>query len=69
MAVRKTITSDAGRFGLILSSDLCNRALASWSGELEPTAEAKFSGTQNEKLWREFFSDPSQWWDHRSEKR
>jgi hypothetical protein len=23
---------------------------------------------QNEKLWREFFSDPSQWWDHRSEK-
>jgi hypothetical protein len=21
-----------------------------------------------EKLWREFFSDPSQWWDHRSEK-
>jgi hypothetical protein len=23
---------------------------------------------RNEKLWREFFSDPSQWWDHRSEK-
>jgi hypothetical protein len=21
-----------------------------------------------EQLWREFFSDPSQWWDHRSEK-
>ncbi len=21
-----------------------------------------------EKLWQEFFSDPSQWWDHRSEK-
>jgi hypothetical protein len=21
-----------------------------------------------EKLWREFFSDPSQWWDHRAEK-
>jgi hypothetical protein len=25
-------------------------------------------GGQREKLWREFFSDPSQWWDHRSEK-
>jgi hypothetical protein len=23
---------------------------------------------QREKLWREFFSDPSQWWDHRTEK-
>jgi len=23
---------------------------------------------QKEKLWREFFLDPSQWWDHRSEK-
>ncbi len=22
---------------------------------------------QREKLWREFFLDPSQWWDHRSE--
>jgi hypothetical protein len=21
-----------------------------------------------ERLWREFFSDPSQWWDHRSAK-
>jgi len=21
-----------------------------------------------EKLWREFFLDPSQWWDHRPEK-
>jgi hypothetical protein len=25
-------------------------------------------GGQRENLWREFFSDPSQWWDHRSEK-
>ncbi len=23
---------------------------------------------QREKLWREFLLDPSQWWDHRSEK-
>jgi hypothetical protein len=23
---------------------------------------------QREKLWRKFFLDPSQWWDHRSEK-
>jgi pentatricopeptide repeat protein len=27
-----------------------------------------FPGGQREKLWREFFSDPSQWWDHRAEK-
>jgi hypothetical protein len=25
-------------------------------------------GGQREKLWQEFFMDPSQWWDHRSEK-
>jgi hypothetical protein len=25
-------------------------------------------GGQREKLWREFLSDPSQWWDHRAEK-
>jgi hypothetical protein len=23
---------------------------------------------QREKLWRKFFSDPSQWWDNRPEK-
>ncbi|KAH8958034.1 hypothetical protein BDL97_07G123400 [Sphagnum fallax] len=28
----------------------------------------KFPGGQKEKLWREFFTDPSQWWDHRPEK-
>jgi hypothetical protein len=26
------------------------------------------SSGHKEKLWREFFSDPSQWWDHRSGK-
>jgi hypothetical protein len=25
-------------------------------------------GGQREKLWQVFFMDPSQWWDHRSEK-
>jgi hypothetical protein len=25
-------------------------------------------GGQREKLWQEFFSDPLQWWDHRSKK-
>jgi hypothetical protein len=30
----------------VTGSDLCNRALASWSGELEPTGEAKFSGSK-----------------------
>ncbi|KAH9540911.1 hypothetical protein CY35_14G031200 [Sphagnum magellanicum] len=28
----------------------------------------KFPAGQREKLWRKFFLDPSQWWDHRSEK-
>jgi pentatricopeptide repeat protein len=33
--------------------------------------EGSFSavpGGQTEKLWREFFVDPSHWWDHRPEK-
>jgi hypothetical protein len=51
---------------------------AGWSGTLSTAqwSDAKEqlrspSGGQKrvvEKLWREFFSDPSQWWDHRSEK-
>jgi hypothetical protein len=24
-------------------------------------------GGQRQKLWRDFFLDPSKWWDHRSE--
>ncbi|CAM6061129.1 unnamed protein product [Sphagnum tenellum] len=28
-----------------------------------------FPGGEREKLWRDFFSDPSQWWDHRPEKK
>ncbi|CAK9225564.1 unnamed protein product [Sphagnum troendelagicum] len=32
------------------------------------TDHGKFPGGEREKLWREFFKDPSQWWDHRSEK-
>jgi hypothetical protein len=27
-----------------------------------------FHTGKKEKLWQEFFSDPSQWWDHRSDK-
>jgi hypothetical protein len=26
------------------------------------------AGNKREKLWQEFFSDPSQWWDNRFEK-
>jgi len=45
-----------------LRSDHCHRTLASSSsGNLQRLG-------QKEKLWREFFSDPSQWWDNRSEK-
>jgi hypothetical protein len=44
------------------------------SAEWTPTKAAALKGHGSgqklivEKLWREFFSDPSQWWDHRSEK-
>jgi hypothetical protein len=41
---------------------------AGWLGyEYPKSLQGSFHGDV-EKLWREFFSDPSQWWDHRSEK-
>jgi hypothetical protein len=43
-----------------------HRTLASsWGGQDGPAAAA---ASQTEILWREFFSDPSQWWDCRPEK-
>ncbi|CAK9275513.1 unnamed protein product [Sphagnum jensenii] len=49
----------------------CNRGLASDGGDLvAATAANPFSEQRRtiENLWQEFFSDPSQWWDHRLEK-
>ncbi|CAM6038172.1 unnamed protein product [Sphagnum compactum] len=31
-------------------------------------APGEYPGGHTEKLWREFFVDPSHWWDHRPEK-
>ncbi len=37
--------------------------VSSWSGH-----DGKVASGHTEKVWREFFSDPSQWWDCRPEK-
>ncbi|CAM6018974.1 unnamed protein product, partial [Sphagnum balticum] len=39
-------------------------------GDLQTATTSLFQGQKRviEKLWQEFFLDPSQWWDHRSEK-
>jgi hypothetical protein len=63
MAVRlRCIVLDSRRIAYIVARS--RRAIAtSWDGKVGMTAS-----TQREKLWREFFSDPSQWWDCRPEK-
>jgi pentatricopeptide repeat protein len=60
MAMRQRLTLESSRC-------LGHRAalVSSWSGDLEQAASA--SG-HREEVWREFFSDPSQWWDCRPEK-
>ncbi|KAH9566838.1 hypothetical protein CY35_04G150500 [Sphagnum magellanicum] len=60
MAMRRTLESRCS--GLIASCG--HRALvSSWSGH-----DGKVASGHTEKVWREFFSDPSQWWDCRPEK-
>jgi hypothetical protein len=64
MAVRHRLTLESRLLGHTVTS-CCSRALATTRGEKgEPTA----APGQTETLWRQFFSDPSQWWDCRSEK-
>ncbi|KAH8962376.1 hypothetical protein BDL97_05G099200 [Sphagnum fallax] len=50
----------------------CHRTVASWGGggDVHVPAADLFSGQKSivERLWRKFFSDPSQWWDHRLDK-
>jgi hypothetical protein len=43
MAVRKRLGLDVRRFGVMLGSDLCHRALASLGGDLAPTAAGQCS--------------------------
>ncbi|CAM6062089.1 unnamed protein product [Sphagnum tenellum] len=76
MAVRSTMNRALCQFGFLLRLQ-CSRNSA-FSEQVDnsncighrtlaygpqPTAAGK-----KEKLWQEFFSDPSQWWDHRSDK-
>ncbi|CAM6099771.1 unnamed protein product [Calypogeia fissa] len=53
-----------------LGSGRCRLALASQGTDVSPSTAGPVPGQQRdvEKLWRDFFSDPSQWLDHRSEK-
>ncbi|KAH9532480.1 hypothetical protein CY35_19G097600 [Sphagnum magellanicum] len=62
MAMRQRLALESRCSGLIAS---CGHiALASsWSGH-----DGKVASGHTEKVWREFFSDPSQWWDCRPEK-
>ncbi|CAM6094164.1 unnamed protein product [Calypogeia fissa] len=49
----------------------CRHASATLDKDLPPkTSSTWFKGQRRpvETLWREFFSDPTQWWDNRSEK-
>ncbi|KAH8935595.1 hypothetical protein BDL97_17G036900 [Sphagnum fallax] len=62
MAMRQRLTLESRCSGLIASCGY--RALvSSWSGHV-----GKAASGHTEKVWREFFSDPSQWWDCRPEK-
>ncbi|KAH9530503.1 hypothetical protein CY35_20G006400 [Sphagnum magellanicum] len=62
MAMRQRLTLESRCSGLIASCG--HRALvSSWSGH-----DGKVASSHTEKVWREFFSDPSQWWDCRLEK-
>lgn len=70
---------EGGGEGAVVSSSSRNLLFIMAMREFAPTAgrlSILFSGNNSssrrrktvEQLWREFFSDPSQWWDHRSEK-
>ncbi|CAM6127307.1 unnamed protein product [Calypogeia fissa] len=48
----------------------CQRALASWGRVEAKKPTIRFCGPQQilECRWQQFFSNPSQWWDHRLDK-
>jgi len=64
MAVRHRLTLESRPLGHAVTSCRSRALATSWGGKGGPTAAA----VQIETLWRQFFSDPSQWWDCRSEK-
>ncbi|KAH9557995.1 hypothetical protein CY35_07G114000 [Sphagnum magellanicum] len=59
MAMRQRLALESRCSGLIAS---CGHIalVSSWSGH-----DGKVASGHTEKVWREFFSDPSQWWDCR----
>jgi len=59
----RRIILDSRRLGYLVACSRRAIATTSWGGMVGVTASR-----QKEKLWLEFFSDPSQWWDCRPEK-
>ncbi|KAH8961064.1 hypothetical protein BDL97_05G031600 [Sphagnum fallax] len=70
MAMRQRLTLESSRCLGLIASCCGHRAalVSSWSGHLEQAAAEASAPGHREKVWREFFSDPSQWWDCRPEK-
>ncbi|CAK9219010.1 unnamed protein product [Sphagnum troendelagicum] len=69
MALRE-LTPAKCRLLRLRSSYWCHRLLSSLRDLPIGTAADPFMGQKRivEKRWMEFFSDPSQWWDHRTAK-
>ncbi len=63
MAVRHRLTVESCRLGHMVTCGSRRAVARNWGGKGEPTA----AGQRIETLWRQFFSDPSQWCDCRSE--
>jgi hypothetical protein len=69
--VLRALTPAGRRLGILVGSRQFHRIVASSLGEGLPAAATAGSSDAKwivEKLWLEFFSDPSQWWDNRTEK-
>ncbi|CAM6065707.1 unnamed protein product [Sphagnum tenellum] len=60
----------AGLVGDLPATAATSTTTTSLVGDLQTATTSLSQGQKRviEKLWQEFFLDPSQWWDHRSEK-
>ncbi|CAM6118815.1 unnamed protein product [Calypogeia fissa] len=65
-----TLNPAVARADLSFGSGRCHWAVASWRRDAPQTPPATTNVQRRivEKLWREFFADPSKWWDNRPEK-
>ncbi|KAH8934384.1 hypothetical protein BDL97_18G080500 [Sphagnum fallax] len=76
MAVRSKINRSLCQSGFLLRSQCSrNSAFSERAGNINcighrtlASGPRPTSAGGKEKLWQEFFSDPLQWWDHRSDK-